>query len=238
MEDRSQIRVLTLDATPLVHSGVLQMLRMFPDIRLVGEAFDLDDALYLSPGCAPDVALVEIADLGPGWAAALRHIARSVPHLRVVVFTAAADPALAREAMRAGAQGFLLKNLLPMALAQAMRSVAAGHQVFAPEVTQAFIAEEPEDLLEDNALSSREYDVLTLLVDGLSNPEIAARLRLSKATIKFHVSRIFLKLGVSSRAQAIVKAYTYHLIPLPPTKCEVGSPRKGVVNLRPLYHSA
>lgn len=238
MDERSQIRVLTLDATPLVHCGVRQMLSAFDDIRLVGEAADLDDAIALSASCAPEIALVEIADLGPAWAAELGRIARSAARPRVVVFTAAADRALVREAVRAGAQGFLLKNLQPMTLAQAVRGVAAGHQIFAPEVTYRLMAEQPQDLPGDIALSTREAEVLALLVDGLSNPEIAARLCLSKATVKFHCGRIYLKLGVSSRAQAIVKAYAHQLIALPPAACEVGSPRRGVANLTVLARSA
>jgi DNA-binding CsgD family transcriptional regulator len=110
-----------------------------------------------------------------------------------------------------GAQGYLLKNVQPLALAQALRSIATGQRVFDPEVIGAALTPRPRDLL--SGLTHREREVLTLLARGMSNSEIGLRLCVSKATVKFHCSQLFSKLGVQSRAQVIAAAYAHNLIP-------------------------
>jgi DNA-binding NarL/FixJ family response regulator len=153
------------------------MLAAFRDIELIGEAYDIPDALQ-----AP-----------------------------MVVFTMQADETCVRQALEAGAQGFLLKNVQPLALAQALRNIAAGQRVLAPEVISAALTPRSRDRQID--LTHREREVLTLLARGLSNSEIGLRLCVSKATVKFHCSQLFSKLGVRSRAQAIATAYTHNLVP-------------------------
>ncbi len=211
MTEVTPVRVLTIDTLPLVHAGVRQLLAAFPDIHLVGEAFDLNDALRLAVACAPTVVLAEIDELGPEWPTALRRLgsALCVP---VVVFTREADAESVRQALAAGVQGFLLKNTQPLALAQALRSVAAGQQVFAPEVLGSAFSAQPRDLTAET-LTRREREVLNLLARGLSNDQIGARLCVSRATVKFHCGQIFAKLGVQSRAQAVALAYSHNLVP-------------------------
>lgn len=221
------IRVLTLDALPLVHGGVRQLLSAFPDLQLVGEAHDLGEAIYIGSQRSPHVVLVEIDDLGAAWAEQFHRLRQSLPHARLVVFTLAARPAQVREAMRAGAQGYLLKRATAVTLAQALRSVAGGQQVFAPEATQAILASEPGSPLDPAELSLREREVLTLLAHGLSNREISLRLHVSYATIKFHCGNLYMKLGVHSRAQAIAASYAYKLIPTLIGEREPGAPQVG-----------
>jgi DNA-binding NarL/FixJ family response regulator len=207
------ISVLTLDALPLVHGGVRQLLAAFPDLQLVGEAHDLGEAIHIGNQRSPHIVLVEIGDLGASWIDQFHRLRQSLPHARLVVFTLIPGLEQVREALRAGAQGYLLKRATAMSLAQALRSVAGGQQVFAPEVTQAILAAAPGSPLDPANLSLREREVLTLLARGLSNREISQRMYVSAATIKFHCSNLYGKLGVRTRAQAIAAAYTDRLIP-------------------------
>jgi len=211
MRDITPVRVLTIDRLPLVHAGVRQLLAAFADIHVVGEAFDLNDALRLGAACAPSAVLAEIHDFGPEWPAALRRLA-GVLRVPVVVFTLEADAGQVREALQVGVQGYLLKNTQPLALAQALRSIAAGQQVFAPEVVGIAFAAQPRDPAGE-MLTRREREVLILLARGFSNDEIGARLCVSRATVKFHCGQIFAKLGVQSRSQAVAMAYTHNLVP-------------------------
>ncbi len=210
MTTTPQIRLLTIDALPLVHAGVRQMLAAFPDIGLMGEACELRDALRLGAQRAPTLVLAEIDALGTDWPGALRQLA-DVLQVSTVVFTIQADDDSVRQALEAGAHGFLLKNVQPLALAQALRSIAAGQRVFDPAVIGAALAPQSRDVL--ISLTHREREVLALLTCGLSNSEIGLRLCVSKATVKFHCSQLFSKLGVRSRAQAIAAAYTHNLVP-------------------------
>lgn len=205
-----QIRLLTVDALPVIHAGVRQMLAAFPDIELIGETCDLRDALRLGAQRAPTLVLAEIDALGADWPGALRRLAGAL-QVPTVVFTLQADEGCVRQALEAGAQGFLLKSVQPLALAQALRSIAAGQRVFDPEVIGAALSPRAHDV--PTGLSHREREVLALLARGLSNSEIGLRLCVSKATVKFHCSQLFSKLGVRSRAQAIAAAYTHNLVP-------------------------
>lgn len=214
MTHAAPIRVCTLDSQPLVHGGVRQLLSLYTDIVLVGEAYDVDDLLRVAEHGAPLLALVEIDDLGPDWAGALRRLRSARPGLRLAVLTASLDAGTVRAALQAGASGYFLKRVQPLTLAQGVRSIAAGQQVLDPEATRALLADEhdPEGapLL---ALSQREREVLTLMARGLANKEIADRLCVSLSTVKFHIAGILSKLGVRSRAQAIVHAYEHSLVP-------------------------
>lgn len=205
------IRILTIDPLPLVHAGVRQLLAAFPDMQPVGEAFDLNEALQFGARRAATVALVEIDALGPEWPAALQRLAGAL-RIPVVVFTLEADPEQVRQALAAGVQGFLLKTIQPLALAQSLRSIVAGQRVFAPEACNTALAAQPRDAAW-HILTRREREVLTLMTRGCSNNEIVARLCVSRATVKYHCRQIFVKLGVQSRAQAIVAAYTRNLVP-------------------------
>lgn len=214
MHNVAPIRVCTLDSQPLVHGGVRQLLSLYTDIALVGEAYAIDDLLRVAEQRAPHLALVEIDDLGLEWASELRCLRSARPELRLVVFTTSLDAETVRAALQAGASGYFLKRVQPLTLAQGVRSIAAGHQVLDPEATRTLLADEfdPEGapLL---TLSQREREVLALITRGLANKEIADRLCVSLSTVKFHAAGIFDKLGVRTRAQAIVCAHEQGLVP-------------------------
>jgi DNA-binding NarL/FixJ family response regulator len=211
MAEMKRIRVLTVDSRPIIHAGVRQLLADFPDIVFAGAAFDREEALVLTRSQAPDIVLVESDDLGPGWPDALRRLVRERAGA-VVVFTMTATEEGSYQMLQAGVQGVLLKGVQPFTLAQALRSIAAGQQVFDPAVTQAALMVQPGSHAADE-LSNRERDVLALLANGLSNHEISRRLCVSYATVKFHCANLFGKLGVRTRAQAIAVAYKRQLIP-------------------------
>lgn len=207
------IRVMTIDSQPLVHGGVRHLLSEFADIELVGEAYDLCGAVRIAERCSPDIVLVEIADLGLDWQGALGHLGRAHPMMQLVVFTTLNDAEMVRSALQTGASGYLLKNVWPLSLAQALRSIAGGQRVLAPEVSDALITAQRSEAPLCEQLSPREREVLTLLVRGLSNKEIGLQLHVSTSTVKFHCASIFGKLGVKTRAQAVVHACEGRLVP-------------------------
>lgn len=131
----------------------------------------------------------------------------------VVVFTTRVSAERVYRALRAGVHGFLLKQMAPLNLAHALRSLAAGQQVFAPEATMAMASAPPGEQSPGQDLSQREREVLALLARGFSNQAISVRLCLSRATVKFHCSNLFAKLGVVSRSQAVAAAYRRNLVP-------------------------
>lgn len=209
----SPIRVLTLDSTAIVHAGVQQLLRAFPDIKPAGEAYSTSELSRLLERHGPAVVLVEIDDLGRGWGETVKGLAASWPASHFIVFTTHARPEHVRTTVEVGLGGYLLKRVQALTLAQALRSVAVGQQVFHPEATQAMLSPQPErDTLREE-FSQREREVLALMACGLSNDAIGARLYISRATVKFHCSRIFAKLGVETRAQAIGLAFRHNLVP-------------------------
>lgn len=207
------IRVMTIDSQPLVHGGVRHLLSEFADIEIVGEAYDLCGAVRFAERSSPDIMLVEIADLGPDWQGALGHLGRAFPMKQLVVFTTANDAEMVRGALQTGVDGYLLKNIWPLSLAQALRSIAGGQRVLAPEASDALIMAQRNEATPCEKLSPRERDVLTLLVRGLSNKEIGLQLHVSTSTVKFHCASIFGKLGAKTRAQAVVHACEGRLVP-------------------------
>lgn len=236
MAQSSRTRVMTVDTQALVHSGVRGFLGPFDDLELVGEAYNASDALRLCERHRPDVILVDLMALGEDWSEGLRRLRVRRPGVRLVVLTNTLEGEVVEEALHAGACGYLLKDVQAMTLAQAIRSAAAGQQVLDPEATRVLI-EAVRRVDEDSyALSRREREVLNLLTRGLSNREIAARMFISTATVKFHTRSILAKLGVSTRAQAIVRAYEHSLVPkLVPSSESAEKPQKaGVVGFAPI----
>ncbi|NTU84645.1 MAG: response regulator transcription factor [Chloroflexales bacterium] len=214
MVDQRTVRVLTLDSLPVIHAGVGQLLAAFSDIKLVGHAYSLAEAQELGARFRPDIALVEIGDLGVAWPEALAGLARALPGVPLVVFTMTVEVDALRHTLRAGVQGYLLKNTDALSLAQALRAAAAGRTVFAPEAWEVVVALHRDAEPGTALLSPREREVLTLLALGLSNDEIAVRLHISISTVKYHCRTLFQKLYVATRGQAVAKAYAARLVPL------------------------
>jgi NarL family two-component system response regulator LiaR len=217
MTETRQIRVLIVDDHALVRSGLKLFLRAFPDLKLVGEAGSGEEALRLCTCTETDVVLMDLMMPGMGGIAATQAIRQQCPQTRVIALTSSQDTEMVQSALRAGAIGYLLKNVSADELAAAIRAADAGCSTLAPEVTQALIeaaarpASTPPEVHFD--LTSREVEVLAWLAKGLSNAEIAQRLTVTPETVKFHVSNILSKLGCTNRAEAAVLAVRQGLVP-------------------------
>jgi NarL family two-component system response regulator LiaR len=202
------IRVMVVDDHSMVRRGLATILRVKSGLELVGEAANGQEALERCAELRPDVVLMDLLMPRMGGAEATRLIRKRYPEVQVIALTSFQEKELVREALEAGAIGYLLKNVSAGDLAAAIREAHAGRSTLAPEAIQALLqvdspAPSRRDIVEDFGLTPREREVLDLMVEGLSNPEIAERLVVSYSTAKAHVSNILSKLGVSNRAEAI-----------------------------------
>jgi NarL family two-component system response regulator LiaR len=212
MTDQQPIRVMLVDDHAVVRSGLGAFLMAFDDLELVAEANSGEQALLLCQENRPDVVLMDLVMPGMDGAAATRALRERCPEVQVIALTSFKEQELVQEAMQAGAIGYLLKNVSVDELANAIRAAHEGRPTLAPEAAQALIhaTREPEKPHYD--LTDREKEVLELMIEGLNNPEIAERLFVSKSTVKFHVSSILSKLGVSSRTEAVAMALQQDLL--------------------------
>ncbi|MFD5113993.1 response regulator [Streptomyces sp. NPDC058220] len=215
------IRVLIADDQMMVRQGFTVLLNAEPGIEVVGQAVDGLDALAKVAELTPDVVLMDIRMPELGGIEATRRITQPPgATVKVLVLTTFDLDEYVYEALRAGASGFLLKDASAAELAQAVRVVAAGDALLAPNITKRLIAEfsrmtgAPRPPLKDRVgdLTERETEVLSLIAQGLSNAEIAVRLVVAEQTVKTHVSRILVKLGLRDRTQVAVFAYESGLV--------------------------
>jgi two-component system, NarL family, response regulator LiaR len=206
------VRLLLVDDHAVVREGLRAFLRLQPDLEVCGEAADGETAVSRAVELHPDVVLLDLLMPAGDGLTALRAIRDGAPGSRVLVLTSYSDDAQLFAAMEAGAAGYMLKDVEPDALAAAIRDVAAGRPALHPQVARRLMrqAGEPEPGLAD--LTARERDVLRLIVGGLANKEIAARLHIGEKTVKTHVSRVLGKLGVEDRTQAAVLAIRSRLV--------------------------
>lgn len=200
-----EIRVMVVDDHDMVRRGLAAYFKTHPDLILVGEASDGLEALEVCQSQQPDVVLMDLIMPGMGGIEATRRIREKYPDTQVIALTSYQDKDLVQKAIRVGAISYLLKNVTGDDLADAVRSANAGLGTLSPEVTRDFIMSAQQAQLGDD-LTPREREVLALMVEGMTNPEIAKRLSISRATASAHVSHILSKLGVSNRAEAIVLA--------------------------------
>ncbi|MFC5289873.1 response regulator [Actinokineospora guangxiensis] len=215
------IRVLVADDQPLIRAGLVALLTAAPGFEVVGEAADGAQAVALAAETAPEVVLMDIRMPVMDGIAATRAILAAAGEAapRVVVLTTFDLPEYVYTALSEGAAGFLVKDTPPERILSAVRTIAAGDILIAPHIThqliETYARHHRADALparELDALTARETEVLRLVGNGLTNGQIAQRLVLSEATVKTHVKRVMGKLGLSSRAQAVVVAYESGLI--------------------------
>ncbi|CAL9504251.1 response regulator [Streptomyces sp. enrichment culture] len=209
------IRVLIADDQQMVRQGFTVLLNAQSDIEVIGQAVDGRDAIARTAELAPNVVLMDIRMPELGGIEATRRITEDHPAVRVLVLTTFDLDEYVYDALRAGASGFLLKDASADQLAEAVRVVAAGDALLAPGITRRLIAEFSR--LDGGGraplrrrvgeLTERETEVLALIARGLSNAEIAERLVVAEQTVKTHVGRILVKLGLRDRTQAAVYAY-------------------------------
>jgi DNA-binding NarL/FixJ family response regulator len=212
--------LLIADDQALVRVGLRKILENEPELSVVGEAGDGDEAVAEARRLRPDLVLMDIRMPVLDGIEATRRIVRAQPSTRVLILTTFGLDTYVYDALRAGASGFMLKDAPPEEIAAAVRIVASGEALLAPAITRAVIEEfvrqpaaaapaPPKAVAE---LTPREREVLGLLARGLSNPEICKRLVISEATAKTHVARVLQKLDLRDRVQAVIYAYESGLV--------------------------
>ncbi|MFM9614006.1 DNA-binding response regulator [Streptomyces sp. V2] len=220
MTNDTKIRVLIADDQQMIRQGFTALLTRQPGIEVIGQAVDGLDAVEKAAELTPDVVLMDIRMPDLNGIEATRRITGLLPGMKVLVLTTFDLDEYVYEALRAGASGFLLKDASAEQLAEAVKIVAAGDAMLAPGITRKLITEfaridsgprAPEKVrLEE--ITERETEVLALIAQGLSNGEIARHLCVAEQTVKTHVGRILVKLGLRDRTQAAVFAYEVGLV--------------------------
>ncbi len=212
-------RVLIADDDDLMRAGLAELLSGDPSIDIAGEASTGREAIERSRRLQPDVVLMDVRMPDLDGIAATSELARAAPRVRVLILTTFEQDDYVFGALRAGASGFLVKRTRPEELIAAVHTIAAGDSLLSPSVTRRVVdrmGQQPAPDLADqaslNELTPRERETLELIARGLSNPEIATALVVEESTVRTHVKRILMKLGLRDRVQAVVLAYDSGLV--------------------------
>jgi NarL family two-component system response regulator LiaR len=206
------IRVMLVDDYAMVRRGLATFLMVFDDFKLVGEAESGEAAIRLCAEVVPDVILMDMILPEMDGASATRAIRQNYPQVQVIALTSFKESELIKNALEAGAIGYLLKDVSADELARAIRAAHAGRATLSPEAAQVLVEAANQPPMPGLDLTERERAVLALMVEGLNNTQIAGRLTVSPSTVKSHVSNILSKLGVSSRTEAVTLALRHGLV--------------------------
>ena len=212
MANPKLIRVMIVDDHPLAQTGTRHFLNAYPDLELVGTASNGTEAIELCKILQPDVILMDVMMPNQDGIKTTQIIKKLFPHIHILILTSFSNQSIINQAFKAGAGGYLLKNISAQSLVNAVRSVYQGQKpIFSEEHTT--LGDQGEvGQVKNYQLTERETEVLSLLIQGLSNVQIAEKLGVSRATVKFHIGGIFNKLRVNTRAEAIAFAYREGLI--------------------------
>ncbi|MCC6456365.1 MAG: response regulator transcription factor [Caldilineaceae bacterium] len=205
---------MLVDDHTVVRSGLAAFLYAYDDFELVGEASDGEEALRLCARVQPDVILMDLIMPRMDGATATRAIRERYPNIQILVLTSFKEDNLVHDALKAGAIGYLLKNVTADELANAIRAAHRGRTTLAPEAAEVLIHAATQQNTPEvgHDLTAREREVLDLMVKGLDNNKIAEALVVSRSTVKFHVSNILSKLYATSRTEAVVIALQHNLV--------------------------
>jgi NarL family two-component system response regulator LiaR len=206
------IRVLVVDDHQMLREGLHAFIQSFHDLELVGEAATGLEAVQKCQEIKPNIVLMDLRMPEMDGVTAIQLIHDAQPEIKIIALSGFSDESLVKEALRNGATSYLLKNISPGRLADAIRAAAAGLPTLSPEITQFFIHEAIEKDQLGFGLTHRESEVLELMVRGLSNSRISEKLCISLYTVKNHVSSILQKLGVNSRTEAVGFALKNNLV--------------------------
>jgi DNA-binding NarL/FixJ family response regulator len=209
-----QIRILVTDDHPVVRDGLVAILGTQPDFAIVGDAASGQMTLDLARTLRPDIVLLDLAMPEMDGVETLRQLQRIAPETRVIIFTAFDTDERILSAVRAGAQGYLLKGAPRNDIFQAIRVVHQGGSLLEPMIAQKLLRQVSQEPLSETSLTPRELDVLRLLARGLQNKEIAIELGITGRTTKFHVGSLLRKLGAGNRTEAVAIAAQRGLIHL------------------------
>jgi len=211
MGDSRAIKVMIVDDHAVVRSGLSAFLLAFDDLEHVGDATGGAEAVSKCVALRPDVVLMDLVMPEVDGAEATRRIKEACPEVQVIALTSYKEDDLVQGALKAGALSYLLKNVTADELADAIRKAHAGRPTLAPEAAQVLI-KAATDPAQEEGLTSRELEILKLMVHGDSNPDIAEKLFVSRSTVKFHVSNILMKLGTATRTEAVAVAVQRKLV--------------------------
>jgi NarL family two-component system response regulator LiaR len=212
MTSNGPIHVMVVDDHAVVRSGMEAFLDSYEDLEMTGYARTGEEAIEKCVELKPDVVLMDLLMPGMDGAAATKILRQKCPKTQVIVLTSSKEATMIQKAIQAGAIGYLLKDVQADEIAEAIRLAHSGKSILSPEAAQALIraSSQPNPLGYD--LSDREREVLALMVKGLNNTEIAAKLIVSLSTVKHHVSHILSKLDATNRAEAVALAVQHRLI--------------------------
>ncbi len=215
MTGKNKIKVMIVDDHPLVRHGIKTVFEAYDDIELVAEAENGKEALEICGKYDPDIVLMDMFMPILDGVEATTQLIKKFPDIKIIALTSFNDKDLIKKSLKAGAVSFLLKNISGAKLVKTIKDVYKGKFVLSPHATKVLLTELREKSVEKIKLTSREKEILALIVEGLSNKEIAKRLFLSNSTIQFHVSNVLSKLGVSKRTEAAYLALKQKLVELP-----------------------